>query len=140
MVIEPSEAAELILAVAKDNTFNRGRKNRMEAWKVMFGVYVSARFKPPIYTLAGLRWKLNYNIVYSSPYLRNLSIDHEPQHVSLPVPNIYSKKTKEDEVAIQNFSMVFVSFEGDEEAFKRDFTILRMFASEWGSVVGRGLD
>ncbi len=68
MVIEPEEAAKLIRAVAHNNTFARGRKNRMEAWKVVFGVYVSVRFKHPNYTIAGLRWKLHYDMYGGTRY------------------------------------------------------------------------
>lgn len=128
-MIEAVEAARLIRAIARDNTFARGRKSRMEAWKVMFGVYVSARYKHPTYTLAGLRWKLHYSIAYSGRYGR------DSRAVRLPTPNLYVKA--DDAKAMSDFIMTFTTFEGSEEAFKRDFTILRMFESEWSEVPGR---
>lgn len=128
-MIDPEEASRLIRAIAYDNTFNRGRKSRMEAWKVMFGVYVSARYKHPTYTLAGLRWKLHYSIAYSGRYR------HDSRAVKLPTPNIYTKQDKDR--SDSEFIMTFTTFEGSEEAFKRDFTILRMFESEWSNAPGR---
>lgn len=128
-MIEAPEAARLIRAIARDNSFARGRKSRMEAWKVMFGVYVSVRYKHPTYTVAGMRWKLHYSLSYAGRY----GADHRA--VKLPSPNVYVKSEKE--VAMQDFIMSFTTFEGSEEAFKRDFTMLRMFESEWNEVPGR---
>lgn len=106
----------------------------------MFGVYVSARYKNQnhVYTLVGLRWKIVYSVSYSmsNAYGGGAARLAVP-NVRLPVPNIYTKKS--EEVGLADFTMEFESFEGDEEAFKRDFTILRMFSSEWDSVEGKGL-
>ena len=128
MVIETEEAAKLIRAVAHNNTFARGRKNRMEAWKVVFGVYVSVRFKHPNYTIAGLRWKLHYDMYGGTRY-------KSAKQVMIPIPNIYAKADKQ--VVTQPVALQFDSFEGEEDAFKRDFTILRMFESEWKSAPAR---
>lgn len=131
-MIEIEEAAKLIRAVAHNNTFARGRKNRMEAWKVVFGVYVSVRYKYPIYIIAGLRWKLHFNMEYAgNRYIR-------ASQVMLPIPNIYAKAEKQ--VVTQAAVLRFDSFEGEEDAFKKDFTLLRMFESEWKSAPARPVD
>ena len=127
-MIDAEEAAKLIRAVAHNNTFARGRKNRMEAWKVLFGVYVSARFKHPTYTIAGLRWKLHFTMEYSGRY-------KTAKQVMVPIPNIYAKADKQ--VVTQAVVMQFESFEGEEDAFKKDFTMLRMFETEWKSAPAR---
>lgn len=129
MVIEAEEAAKLIRAVAHNNAFARGRKNRMEAWKVVFGVYVSARYKHPTYTIAGLRWKLHFSMDYAGNRYNSA------KQVMVPIPNIYAKADKQ--VLTQAVVLKFESFEGEEDAFKKDFTILRMFESEWKSAPAR---
>lgn len=128
-MIEPEEAAKLIRAVAHNNTFARGRKNRMEAWKVVFGVYVSVRYKHLVYTIAGLRWKLHFSMDYAGIRYKSA----EP--VMIPIPNTYAKADKQ--VITQAVVLNFDSFEGEEDAFKKDFTLLRMFESEWKSAPAR---
>lgn len=130
-MIEPEEAAKLIRAVAHNNAFARGRKNRMEAWKVVFGVYVSARFKHPTYTIAGLRWKLHFTMEYSGNRYKST------KQVMVPIPNIYAKADLRSGSITQAVVLKFESFEGEEDAFKKDFTILRMFESEWKSAPAR---
>lgn len=121
-MIDVDLAAKLITAIARDNTFKRGRKSRMCAWKVMFGVYVSARYKHPSYVIAGVHWKLHYNVEHAG-----YRASHSNGHV-LPSPNLYQAKHAPKE---QRFHVKFDKFEGDEDIFKKEFTLLKMFESQW---------
>lgn len=154
-MIDPNEAARLIRAVARDNTFTRGRKNRMEAWKVMFGVYVSARYKYPTYTIAGVHWKMHFTVIH----VRGRGYADASTMVRLPTPSMMTDKQnvmlrsyvaqrtggkglgKQDEdMRLDSYNITFDRFEGDEDAFKKDFTMLRMFDSEWEEVPGRSAE
>lgn len=131
MRIDPQFFGELSSAISKDNTFRRGKKNGLETWKVMFGVYLSYHVRPTFDTkfiLTGREWKLTVEGIRATP------ASGFDKAVMVYYPSYDTRGHSQDRAGPLHRILSEFSFDGDEDAFNRDMTMLTMFRSEWGKV------
>lgn len=135
-----AEAARLMRAIAANNHFKRGKKNRMDCYKEFFGVYVSYSYKYPTAILRGRNWRMEFNVTYGKKDRDGYPIASKdvvsfPQP---PSPNEYvrigrgrNKKYQSRTPRILGQAILTLrTLEGDK-FFLKDWMLLRMFESEW---------
>lgn len=140
------EVARLMRAVVKRNTYKRGKKMRQESWKVIAGVYLNYSYKSPQVTLKGRQWSMLFEFVGAKPefdiygYRKRIQ-GTPPAYVSIPHPqpvfavSMQSKyhparKERDEPFANSSVQLRLVDLTG-VEAWKHDWTMLRLFESEW---------
>lgn len=131
MRVDPKFFGELSSAISKNNKFRRGKKNGLETWKVMFGVYLSYHVRPTFDTkfiLSGREWKLTVE-----GFRANASIDFS-KAVPVYYPAFDTSVYSGDRAGPLQRILSEFSFDGDEDAFNRDMSMLLMFRSEWDKV------
>src|SRR5690606_37127288 len=72
MRIDSKFFGDLSIAISTNNKFRRGKKNGLETWKVMFGVYLSYHVRPTFDTkfiLTGREWKMTVEGIRPTPQL-----------------------------------------------------------------------
>lgn len=127
MRVDSKFFGDLSIAISTNNKFRRGKKNGLETWKVMFGVYLSYHVRPTFDTkfiLTGREWKMTVEGTRPTP---QLGFD---KAVMMYYPSF---DTRTQAATLHRILSEF-GFDGDADAFNRDMSMLKMFQSEWGKV------
>ncbi len=135
------EVAALMCGVAADTSWKRGKRSFMVTNKDIFGIRLMVRHKGSIMAINTPTWRIAIDIVTSA-----LGTAH-PDSVLVKLPiymsgptyvNRYRKRIPDptrfkpaDTVTDRLVSKTMHYDVQDKEIFERDWTLLRLFSSEW---------
>jgi hypothetical protein len=130
------EIGAVMCAVADDNAWRRGKRGYMVVSRDLFGIKLMVRYKPEasLLALTSDDWRIAFNgfvhknelfdkpeRVFKVPFM------HYPQ-----VPGSRHFQHKEAATIIREIGVMTVDFDiKSEKDFDRDWTLLRLFSSEW---------
>jgi hypothetical protein len=136
ITIKVSEIANLMCAVADANSWKRGRRKFMVTNRNFFGMPFELRKKDEVTKLVAPTWicetiKTTGRIV-GSPKFNLPTIGHVTIPGERPMGRWQRTQKTEIKTVIRPYEIILPTFEiGCVEAFHRDWTLIRLFGSEW---------
>lgn len=122
------EIAAVMCAVAIDNDLKMGKRGYEKVSRDFFGLQLEVRFKAPIIALVGKSWRCRLKMGHLNagktsckiPYIKDESVYTRYERKKMRNVGVFPFPVIETKVEID-----------DREQFDRDWTLLRLFSSEW---------